>query len=105
MSERQAQLAEARAKLREYQAEIAGERKLLEHDEELVALRRRDAARRAKLRKRGVGSQKSLDDARMVLREQNQRQITRQQTIGRLDARIGQQGAVITRLDVGLDVR
>lgn len=103
VSEGEAELAEARAKLAEIRADLAAEGKLLSHDGEQVEISRREVERRETLRATAAGSEKALDDARMVLSEHEQRLISRQQTIDRHRTRISQQEAVIRRLEVALE--
>jgi RND family efflux transporter MFP subunit len=100
LNERKAQLEEARAKLAEIEAERAAARRLVERDREQVELRRRDVERREGLAKRGVVSEKALDDARLALSEARQSLIERQRNITQAGARIAQQKAVIARLEV-----
>ena len=100
--ERQAQLAEAMARLAEIEAERDGARRLLARDKEQIALRERDVTRRERLVKRGATSQKALDDASLALSEARQRQIERQRNIAQYASRIEQQKAVIARLGVQL---
>ncbi len=99
---REAELAEARARLRELEADLAGARALLERDSEQVELRRRDVERRRTLRGSGAGTAKALDDARLALSEAVQRRLQRKQTIERLAAALEQQRAVIARREVAL---
>ncbi len=100
IAERDAQLAEARAKQAEHQAELDAERKLIGRDREQVSLRGREVKRRENLLRKGSGSQKALDDARLALSEQRQRLIAREQAIARLGARVNQQQAVVQRMAV-----
>lgn len=100
--ERAAQLAEAEARLRELRAERDGARALLGRDRESVRLSTRERKRREDLRRRGTGSQKALDDARMALTAIEQRVISRQQLIAQMAARIAQQKAVIDQRRVAL---
>ena len=66
VAERKAERDEARARLLEIQAEYSGVKKLIKHDEAQLDIRRRDVARREKLRGSGASSVKALDDARPV---------------------------------------
>jgi len=100
--ERAAQLAEAEARLRELRAERDGAQALLVRDRESVQLSAREKKRREDLRRRGTGSQKALDDARMALTTIEQRVISRQQLIAQMAARIAQQKAVIDQRRVAL---
>ncbi|HSR54919.1 MAG TPA: HlyD family efflux transporter periplasmic adaptor subunit, partial [Alphaproteobacteria bacterium] len=100
VQERKAQLDEARARLVEIEAERAAAQRLVKRDEEQVALRRRDVERRERLSKRGVTSEKAVDDAKLALSEARQRLIERQRNIAQSGSRIAQQKAVIDRLEV-----
>lgn len=103
VKETSAQLAEAQARLEELQTDKASEEALLKEDLGQLDLQKREEVRRAKLRARGSGSQKALDDSRMRLSELAQRVITREQTISGLGARIRQQAAVVSRQQVALE--
>ncbi|MCZ6481632.1 MAG: efflux RND transporter periplasmic adaptor subunit [Alphaproteobacteria bacterium] len=100
VTDRTAALAEARAKLREIEAELKAYRTLLVRDREQVALRRRDVKRRESLVRGGITSEKTLDDARLILSEQRQKVTERKMGIERHKARLEQQRAVIERLEV-----
>ncbi|MDX1483089.1 MAG: efflux RND transporter periplasmic adaptor subunit [Alphaproteobacteria bacterium] len=102
LNERKAQLDEARAKLREIEAERTGAIKLRVRDKEQVALRKRDVARRERLVARGASSEKALDDARLALSEARLRLIERERNIRQYASRLEQQKAVIERLSVQL---
>ncbi len=100
VTNRTAALAEARAKLREIEAELKAYRTLLVRDREQVTLRRRDVKRRESLVRGGITSEKTLDDARLILSEQRQKVTERKMGIERHKARLEQQRAVIERLEV-----
>lgn len=102
LDEANAQLAEARARREEIEADIDGARNLLVHDKTQAALRRRDVQRREKLRGSGAGSVKTLDDAKTALSENEQRITDRRRTIETGKARLGQQDAIIDRLEVAV---
>ena len=104
LKQRQAELTEARGRLKELKAELAGGVELLKEDKAQLALRRKDANRRAKLRGSGAGTVKSSDDARLALSEAEQRQIDRRQGIQQLKASIEQQMAAIDRLEVAVSL-
>ena len=103
VTDRTAALAEARAKLREIEAELKAYRTLLVRDREQVALRSRDVKRRESLVRGGITSEKALDDARLILSEQQQKVTEREKGIEQHKARLDQQRAVIERL--GVEVR
>ena len=102
LDEAEAQRVEARARRREIDADYEGARNLLVHDEGQAALRRRDVQRREKLRGSGAGSVKALDDAKMSLSENEQRIVDRRRAIETGQARLGQQDAIIDRLEVAV---
>ena len=102
VAERQAQLAEARAKYKELEAEHIAERTLLASDRLQIGLRERDVLRRENLKKRGAGSEKSLDDSRMALTDQRKQLAEREKRIATLASRIVQQNAIIARAEVAL---
>ena len=103
VAERQAQLAEAKARLEEYLSDLTAERRLLVRDKEQLSLREREVTRRANLRARGSGSVKALDDAKLALNQARQAVTTREQGIARLSARTKQQSAVLARMEVSLE--
>lgn len=103
VTEREAQLVEAGARLVELEAENKGEKALLERDQEQLILAQRETKRRTALKKKGSGSEKALDDAQRSLGEMQQRIISRDQSIAQLSARIEQQRAVISQRRVALD--
>jgi multidrug efflux system membrane fusion protein len=103
VAERQAQLAEAKARLEEYLSDLTAERRLLVRDQEQLALREREEKRRANLRARGSGSVKALDDAKLALNQARQAVTAREQGIARLSARTKQQSAVVARMEVALE--
>ncbi len=103
VEERTAQLDEAKARLEEYLSDLVAEKRQIESDRATLALRKRDAVRKANLRARGSGSVKSSDDAKLALAQAEQKLIARQQSISRLEARSKQQSAVIERQKVSLE--
>jgi len=103
VAEREAQLAEAKARLEEYLSDLTAEKQLLVRDKEQLDLRERDEQRRANLRARGSGSVKALDDAKLALNQARQAVTTREQGIARLAARTKQQSAVVARMEVSLE--
>lgn len=103
VDERTAQLDEAKARLEEYLSELTAEKRQIDGDKATLALRKRDAVRKANLRARGSGSVKSSDDAKLALAQAEQKLIAREQSIARLGARSKQQSAVIARIKVSLE--
>ena len=102
VAERKAERDEARARLRETQAEYNGVKKLITHDKAQLDIRRRDVARREKLRGSGASSVKALDDARLALLDNEQRLTDRERAVASWGAKIAQQRATIARLEVAV---
>lgn len=73
------------AAVRETEADLKGARGLLERDNEQIAILRRDVTRRQRLKGRGAGSGKALDDSKLRLSEAEQRIIDRTNRIERLE--------------------
>ena len=99
---RTAELAEARATLREVEADLAGARDQLGEDGRQLELLRREADRRRQLRERGAISQKSLDDAELALSRQQQASSQRRNAVARFTARVERQQAAIRRAGTAL---
>jgi len=97
LSEVNADLAEAEARLAEYVSDLDGEKALLKNGEEQFALATRDFERRTSLVQRGVGSVKARDDAEMQLSSTERYMAQRRQAINRLKARMAQQDAIVSR--------
>lgn len=102
VAERKAERDEALARLREIRAEYNGVKALLTHDKAQIDIRRRDVARREKLRGSGASSVKALDDSRLALIDNEQRLVDRERAVESWRAKISQQQAIIARLDVAL---
>ena len=102
IDQRRAELREARAKLVEIKADIEIESSMLERDQEQVSISQRDVQRRQTLRKKSAGSEKALDDARVILSERREAVLAREQTVTRLKARAEQQQATIDRWEAAL---
>lgn len=101
--ERVAQLSEARSRLNEFRLELKGAEDSLTADQRQLKIRETDAERKELLVRRGTGSQKSLDDARLALNEQRQRIIDRRRQIATLKTKITQQLSAIARAEVALE--
>ena len=102
VTERKAQLAEAQARLTEIEADLKGEKALIGHERNQIALRQRDLARRKSLVERGAGTVKLLDDSKLALSAQRQRLDERIRRAATLEARLVQQKAVIVRAEWAL---
>ena len=103
VAETRAQLNEAQARLREIRAEYEGVKAQLPHDRTQRDIRRRDVARREKLRGSGASSDKSLDDARLALSQAEQALADRERGVATWLAKVAQQEATIARMEVALD--
>ena len=99
----EAQIAENRGHIEEYQNERFGEEDKLEIFQEQRHLNRIDLERRERLTERGTGSQKSLDQARLAFNIAATRVIETQQAITRLTSMIDQRSAQIERLEATLE--
>lgn len=73
------------AKLREIEADLNGNRAMLERDRERIDLLQRDVKRRSRLAGSGYSSEKALDDAKLSLSDAKQREIERRNSIIRLE--------------------
>jgi len=76
---------DSEAKLREIEADLSGNRAMLERDRERIELLQRDVKRRSRLAGSGHSSEKALDDAKLNLSDAKQREIERRNTITRLE--------------------
>ncbi|MEX2616552.1 MAG: efflux RND transporter periplasmic adaptor subunit [Alphaproteobacteria bacterium] len=102
VAETTAQLEEAQARLREIRAEYEGVKAQLPHDRTQRDIRRRDVARREKLRGSGASSDKALDDARLALSQAEQELADRERAIATWQAKVAQQEATVARMEVAL---
>ena len=99
---RAAELAEARAALREVEADLAGARDQLGEDRRQLELLRRETDRKRQLRQRGTISQKALDDGELALSRQQQTSSQRSNAVARFTARAERQQAAIRRAETAL---
>ncbi len=102
IDDKKAAVAEAAARLKETEAELRIERRLLEIAQSQVALRERDLERKRNLARRGTLSRKAWDDARIAFNDAKQSVESRQQLIHRLGARVEQQRASVVRAEAVL---
>lgn len=102
LNENKASLLEARSRLNELVATQDSEIAALNREREVLEREVRNVERAESLAKRGNISVKSLDDARSALSRQRQTVELREAQLEILKARIGQQRAVIDRLEVGV---
>lgn len=98
LAEAKAQLKEAQSKIAEFRASIASARASLAYARDQQALAERDVARAQPLVKRGVTSEKTVDDRKQVLLQRKQAADVLQNEIAVWEARIAQQEAVSQRL-------
>lgn len=102
IDDKKAGVAEAAARLKETEAELRVERRMLDIARSQVALRERDLERKRDLARRGTLSRKAQDDARIAFNDAKQSVESRQQLIHRLGARAEQQRASVVRADAVL---
>ena len=103
IKEIEAQIAEERAKIVEYDSEIASEHEMISQLRVQRDVHRRDVERRDALVQKGTGTEKSLDDARLALSQAAERIFGRQQSVSRLTSRIDQQHAVVDQMSAALE--
>lgn len=101
-TEREADLAEANAKLVELQTVLEGEEKLLPGDKNQVAIAARELERQRKLLKRSAVSKKAYDDAQSQLNDRKQNVLVREQTIARLKTQIIQAQSAVQKTETAL---
>ena len=99
LDERQAQLAEARARMMEITARHTSEIESLKQDQKQLDLTMKDYERIKKLQKKGTVSNKRFDDSRIAESRQSQLVSTRKNNITAFSAQIDQQKAATKRLD------
>lgn len=100
VDEATADLAEARARVRELQTDVESGKAMLEQELTAKALRQRDVNRYVRLKRQGAVSVRAHDDAQMALLTAAERVIERGFGIERLGANLARQAAVIDRLEV-----
>ena len=100
--ELQAETREVEARRSELEAMLEGERAMLALDREQLELAQRDLERYNRLRGTAAASEKTYDDAQMLVSAQRAALQQRQQTIATLAARLDQQEAIRDRLLVGI---
>jgi len=101
----QAELAQARSKLAEIEAQIQDDRQILATEREKIKLAQRDVERRAALQERSVGSEKALDDARLTFKEYQLAALSRERDVHQMQAQLEQQKARIAQLEALLSRR
>jgi RND family efflux transporter MFP subunit len=103
LAERQAQLAEATARIAEIEARRKSHRDALKQDDDILALQQRHLVRVERLKARGAGTDRSLDNAKLDVTRQLQIMSNRRNEIAAESARLAQQEAEITRLEVSIE--
>lgn len=96
---RAAEIAERRARIVELEALVAGETDMLAEKRTQEAIAERDLRRRETLKRRDAGSEKALDDARMMMSQQQQARLLIEQTLARLEAQIAQERARLAMIE------
>jgi multidrug efflux pump subunit AcrA (membrane-fusion protein) len=102
LDELQAEKREVEARRFELEAMFEGERAMLALDREQLEIAQRDLERYDRLRGTAAASEKTFDDAQMLVAAQRAGLQQRQQTIATLVARLDQQAAIRDRLLVGI---
>ena len=102
LDEARAQLDEARARLQEIEARAELERQALVNAREQLVIRQRDLDRALRLARSGNISQKTVDDRRLAVSQQEAAVDQRDSNVAVETSRIAQQEAAIARLDVGV---
>ena len=97
LGERDAELVEARERLAELRIEQSSSKSLLAQNKEQLAIRKRELTRREKLFRRNTIPEKSLDEARLLHNDTQQRVTTGSRDVKKLGANIKKQIAAITR--------
>ncbi len=97
-----AQLDEARARLTEIKARAVLEGQALDNARQQLTIRQRDLNRAIRLAKGGNISQKTVDDRRLAVRQQEAAVDQRVSNVAVENSRVEQQEATISRLEVGL---
>ena len=102
VARRSAEADELRARIGELDALAASETEMLAEQDKQQTIAARDVRRRETLKRRDAGSEKALDEARMILSEQDQARMLRQQTIARLTSQIEQEKAKLLAVEAEL---
>lgn len=102
VTEREADLREARARVQELEVELEAERTQVGRDREQLELARRDLRRKETLFGQGAIPQKTLDDARLLASQREQALTARQQAVSRLEAKLEQARAGVARAESAL---
>jgi len=103
LGERDAELVEARERLAELRIEQSSSKSLLAQNKEQLAIRKRELTRREKLFRRNTIPEKSLDEARLLLNDTQQRVTTGSRDVKKLGANIKKQIAAITRGELAVE--
>lgn len=104
VTERQADLQESRAKLEELRSELALERQLLETAQRQISLRKQDLERYRALLRRGTSSAQAKETSELSLIAAQRDALQHQQTLDRLNAKVLQEEAALTRATAALSM-
>jgi len=102
LEERQAQLAEAHALLAQLQAQHEAQSATLRRERQQYVFLERDVVRQRTLHRSGSVAERALDNAELELSRAGQRVNVAESTLAAEAARMEQQRAALTRLEVGV---
>ena len=103
LSELEAQLLETRAKISEFESELAAGKQSLKHARDQVDLAIIDLSRATPLVERGTVSARTVDDRRQILLQRQQAADQIENNLAVWEARIAQQIAAASRLDTSIE--
>ena len=103
LGQRNAELVEAREGLSELRIEQSSSKSLLAQNKEQLAIRKRELTRREKLFRRNTIPEKSLDEARLLLNDTQQKVTTGSRDVKKLKTNIKKQIATITRKELAVE--
>ena len=103
LAELEAQLLETRAKISEFESELAAGKQSLKHAREQVELALTDLSRATPLVKRGTVSARTVDDRRQIVLQRQQAADQIENNLPVWEARIAQQIAAVSRIDTAIE--
>lgn len=103
LAELEAQLLETRAKISEFENELAAGKQSLKHAREQVELALTDLSRATPLVKRGTVSARTVDDRRQIVLQRQQAADQIENNLPVWEARIAQQIAAVSRIDTAIE--
>ena len=101
--EAEAQVAEARAKLAEHEAQLVLDAGNLQYLREQLKISETDLDRAEPLGRQGTVTQRTVDDRRLIVSQRRQAATQLENNVALVDARIAQQKAIIARLSSAAD--